>query len=125
MQIPTLESRRLILREYRQSDFEVFAALNGNPAARAHMGGPLTRDEATKRFRDFVASERGNAPEVWAVTRREGEDYVGHCWLTLPKGASAPEVGFIVEPKSWNQGYGTEIAVTLLDYSFSRRKLPR
>jgi len=125
MQIPRLESRRLILREYRQGDLEVFAALNGNPAARARMGGPLTRDEAAERFRDFVGSERGNAPEVWAVTRRQGGDYVGHCWLTLPKGASAPEVGFIVEPKLWNQGYGTEIAVTLLHYSVSCRKLPR
>lgn len=124
MQLPRLESPRLILRPYHESDFDAFAALNSDADVRRHVGGPLTHDSAAKVFQSFM---RGGMldEEVWAVTMRETGDYVGHGWISARQGASDPEVGFLITPRRWRQGYGTEVAMAVIDYAMNRKSYSR
>lgn len=47
--ITTLESARLILRPFNQSDFEPMAAFFADPVS-AFYGGPCNREEAWRKF---------------------------------------------------------------------------
>jgi RimJ/RimL family protein N-acetyltransferase len=123
MTVPCLESPRLILRPYKQADFDAFAALNGDAEVRRHVGGPLTRTDAAARFQSCVA-HGSDGLEVWAVTLRNIGAYIGHCWLAVRKESRDRELGFIIVRSLWRQGYGTEVCVALLEYA-ARRRYPR
>ena len=112
---PHLDTPRLILRPYQANDLAAFVALNSDPEVRHHVGGHLTRTEATARFQSFFTDGHDDA---WAVTLRESGLYIGHCWLVM---RGEPELGFLLVPPVWRQGYGTEVAVALLDYALTQR----
>ena len=46
MTTPTVETERLVLRGWRASDREPFAALNADPEVTEHFPAPLTRAES-------------------------------------------------------------------------------
>src|SRR6185437_5258242 len=48
----TLETERLILRDWREEDREPFAALNADPRVMEHYPAPLTRPRATPSSTD-------------------------------------------------------------------------
>jgi RimJ/RimL family protein N-acetyltransferase len=124
MQTRPLNSPRLLLRPYSQSDLAAFTELNGDPEARRHVGGPLTRADAAVRFESFISGFAVGA-DAWAVTLRESGVYIGHSWLVLDEGANHPELGFILAPSFWRQGYGTEVAKAVLGYALAHRAYSR
>jgi RimJ/RimL family protein N-acetyltransferase len=119
MSTPLLNTQRLMLRPYLESDLEAFVILNGDPDVRRYVGGPLTAADAMRRFRGFMGKTAGDA---WAVTLRSAGRYIGHCWLEMREN---PEFGFLLARSVWRQGYGTEVAVAVLDYALTQRKHSR
>lgn len=116
MLTPQLDTQRLTLRPYQTSDLAAFVALNADPEVRRHVGGPLSPTEATTRFQSFFT---GGNDDAWAITLRESGRYIGHCWLVMRE--EDPELGFLLVPAVWRQGYGTEVAVAALDYALTQR----
>ncbi|GAA3066709.1 hypothetical protein GCM10020254_07890 [Streptomyces goshikiensis] len=43
---PELHTDRLLLRRWRESDLEPWAAMNADPEVREHLGEPLTREQS-------------------------------------------------------------------------------
>jgi RimJ/RimL family protein N-acetyltransferase len=119
MHTPPLDTPRLTLRPYQANDLEPFVALNTDLEVRRHVGGPFTPADATRRFQSF---DSGSQDEAWAVTLRGGGRYIGHCWLVM---RDDPEIGFLLIPSVWRQGYGTEVAVAVLDYALTQRQYSR
>jgi len=114
-----LNTPRLILRPYQASDLAAFVALNADPEVRRRVGDPLTPTEATTRFQRFFA---GGPEDAWAITLRESGLYIGHCWLVMRGEA---ELALLLVPGVWRQGYGTEVAVALLDHALIQRRYSR
>ena len=85
MQVPHLKSPRLMLRPYRQDDFDAFAVLNGDAEVRRHVGGPLTRTDAPGRLQTFF-TDGALGGEAWAVTLRDTAAYIGRAWLAVSAG---------------------------------------
>ena len=104
-----------MLRPYEPSDLTAFVALNSDAEVRRHVGGTLTPADATRRFQSFLSGEHADA---WAVTLRDVGLYIGHSWLTMRNDA---EIGFLLIRGAWQQGYGTEVAVAVLDYALTQR----
>lgn len=113
-----IETSRLTLRPYQAGDLEDFVAINTDPEVRRHVGGVLTRAEAVNRFQTFF---EGN-DEAWAITLNGTGEYIGHCWLVM---RDHPEMGLLLVRSVWRQGYGTEVAVAILDYALTQRRYPR
>jgi RimJ/RimL family protein N-acetyltransferase len=115
MNIPSLSTARLVLRPYQHSDFDDFAGLNADEQVRRHVGGPLTRERAAILFQKF-SSECLPGNEVWAVFLKDSGEYLGHCWF-VQQDTDFPELGILVARNYWRQGYGNEIAQTMLTYA--------
>src|SRR5688572_20398937 len=119
MRTPSLNTSRLTLRPCQASDLESFVALNTDMEVRRHVGGPLTPADATRRFHSLVS---GTEDDAWAITLRGVGRYIGHCWLVT---RNEPEIGLLLIRGVWRQGYGTEVAVAMLDYALTQRRYSR
>jgi ribosomal-protein-alanine N-acetyltransferase len=120
-----LETERLLLRRWRQSDRGPFAALNADPEVMAHFPKPLTRiesDAVIARLEDRWAAD-GIA--FVAAERKADGAFVGMVGLarTRPPLLGAVEVGWRLAREHWGQGYATEAARAWLAYGFGRMQL--
>ena len=102
--IPVLETERLILREGRESDFEVLVAFYADEEASKPGGGPLTRAEAWGR----VAFNRGHwalrGYGNWALEEKATGDYAGWAGLWFPEGFPEREVGWgLIQGQAWSR----------------------
>ncbi len=118
----TLETGRLLLRQWRKSDYLPFAALNSDPKAMAYFPSTLSKNESDK-MADRIASLislRGWG--VWALEEKNSQQFIGFTGLHEPT-AELPcspcvEIAWRLSKHYWGKGYATEAAEESLRYAF-------
>lgn len=107
--VPTLESERLLLREFRESDFEPMAAFYASEIS-TFYGGPCSREEAWRKFAVYPGhwALRGFGP--WALEEKATGQFVGITGLWYPEGWHAPEITWALVEAHHGKGYATEAA---------------
>ncbi len=100
------------------SDFEALRALARD--ARVLEYAPLESRalEAVRRARAAAAPRRPSARRrsyELAVELRRGGKLIGACDLAL-SGPRAADIGYMVAPRHWGHGYGTEVARALVAF---------
>lgn len=121
-----IETRRLILRPFRNGDSNAFYQLNSDPEVMRYFPAPMTREESDAVLETLI--ERGQAGDLTfrAVTLKAGH-FLGLAGLNRPR-FEAPfmpcvEVGWRLARASWGRGYATEAAEGALDYGFGELHL--
>ena len=125
---PTLHTRRLILRPWREADLGPFAAMNADPAVMEFFPRPLDREEsdlAVARIREHF-DRHGFGP--WAVEVPGIADFIGFVGLAVVSRFEAPftpavEVGWRLARAHWGRGYATEAARAALAFGFDELEL--
>lgn len=119
-----IETERLILRPWRQSDFAPFAALNADPQVMEHFPAPLSRadsDALALRIKERIETE---GLGFLAVEVKGGPEFIGMVGPSVPPyGAQLPcgpctEVGWRLSRAAWGKGYASEAAAASLDFAF-------
>ncbi len=124
---PTLESERVILRQFIDSDLEnVFKGLS-HPEIIKYYGISFDSIEATKEqmiwFADLEKNENGI---WWAVCSQIDGRFLGAGGLNnLSKENKKAEIGFWLLPESWGKGIMTETIPLILNYAFKNIGLHR
>lgn len=125
-----IETGRLILRPFRQSDLEALADIHGRPeVARYLYWNVRTLDETravlTSKIAQAVLQEEGRrltlAVDLSAVDRLVGE--VTLAWTSREHRQG--EIGFILHPDFQGRGIATEAARAMLRLGFERLDLHR
>lgn len=119
-----INTPRLILRQWRESDFVPFAAMNADPQVMEFFPAVLTReksDEMAIRCRDLI-TERGWG--IWVVELRETGEFLGFVGLHTP-GYNLPftpcvEIGWRLRADVWGKGYCSEAARAALEAGFTQ-----
>jgi putative phosphoesterase len=112
---------RLLLRQWRSSDREPFAALNGDPRVMEFFPSILTRPESdalADRCEAFIA-ERGWG--FWAVELKEDRRLMGFVGLHTPTElpfSPCTEIGWRLAVDYWGHGFATEAAREALRVGF-------
>ncbi|MFI5315395.1 MAG: GNAT family N-acetyltransferase [Myxococcota bacterium] len=119
-----LETPRLRLRQWRESDLAAFAALNADPRVMEFFPAPLARSESdalAARIRGEIA-ERGWG--LWAVEARGVSPFLGFVGLSIPSPAlpvsPCVEIGWRLAAERWGAGYASEAARAVLAAGFER-----
>jgi RimJ/RimL family protein N-acetyltransferase len=118
LDIPIIETERLLLRGYREEDFEPFAAILADPEVGRFIAGATTRAEAWRRFADVLGHWALRGHGFWAVERKSDGAFIGRIGLNRPESWPGLEVGWTLGSAYWGKGYATEAARAALDFGF-------
>jgi RimJ/RimL family protein N-acetyltransferase len=117
-----LRTERLLLRQWRESDFVPFQAMNADRQVRRYFSTLQTAeqsDASARRIRQMIA-EHGYG--FWAVEIPGVTEFAGFTGISAP-GFPVPfpdcvEIGWRLAVAYWGKGYATEAARASLAYGF-------
>jgi RimJ/RimL family protein N-acetyltransferase len=123
--IPTLETGRLLLRQFQSRDFDALARLSADAEVMKYLGDgkPKTRAEAWLMMASYLGHWELRGYGLWAVEEKTSGEFIGRIGLLNPEGWPGLEVAWTLARERWGNGYGTEGAKGALDYAFSVLKL--
>src|ERR687897_1099664 len=124
-----LESERLILRRFRDSDLAPFVAYRNDPeVARYQAWDSFDEREARALIREMETAQPG-VPGEWfqfAIESKETGEFVGDCALQVDgQEPYRAEIGFTLAREYQGRGFASEAISRLLDYAFGTLKLHR
>jgi len=117
--------RRVVLRQWKESDLEPFAAMNADPEVMHYFPKPLTLEESAlsmTRQRTRI-EERGWG---WWAVEVDGV-FAGFTGLAEPRFTAhftpCVEIGWRLRKEFWGQGIGFEAAQQAMAYAFGELEL--
>jgi RimJ/RimL family protein N-acetyltransferase len=117
-----LRTARLLLRRWRESDHEPFAALNADPKVMEYLPDRLTRAESNHLIARIEAGFAACGYGLWALEVRATGEFVGFTGLAVPSfdGLFTPavEVGWRLARSTWGKGYATEAGLASIAFWF-------
>ena len=118
--VPTLETERLILRGWRESDVEGYAELLGKADGARFIGGPLSADDAWRKMATHIGHWSLRGYGSFALEDKQTHAFVGYCGPWYPQGFPEPEIGWALLPFARGKKFATEAARRTIQYAFSQ-----
>jgi len=117
--IPQLETERLIMRSFREADFEAFASFMADPDVMLYLtGSPMSRADAWRSLASSLGHWMLRGYGTWAVERRSDHAVIGRVGMINPEGWPGLEIGWTLGKHYWGMGYATEAAACAMRYAF-------
>lgn len=125
-----LETERLILREFRESETEGVFELDSNPEVYKYLGkNPITTYKQAEDIITFFEEqykERGIGR--FAAFEKASGEFIGWSGLKLNTGEKEAlngftnfiDIGYRFIPRFWGKGYASESAFACLDFGFKQ-----
>jgi RimJ/RimL family protein N-acetyltransferase len=121
----TLETERLILRMWRNADFEEYAELCADPEVMRFLGGKVfDRTEAWRQMASMIGHWYLRGYGIWAVEEKDSGRLAGRIGCINPEGWPGFEVGWTLKREFWGKGYATEAGRRALEYGFNELDKP-
>jgi RimJ/RimL family protein N-acetyltransferase len=117
-EIRTLETERLILRPWRDSDIDGYAELMHDAERSKFIGGPLSRDDAWRRLATYVGHWSLRGYGVWALEDKATETFVGYSGLWNPLGWPEREITWALRQQFQGRGLIAEAARCVRAYAY-------
>lgn len=125
--IPTLHSKRLMLRPITVDDASSIFQLRSNPKVMKFMDhAPMASDtEAFDLIFRIAAEFKENETPFWAVARKAAVDrMIGYAgFIRWKKTHFRAEAACLLDPQHWGHGFATEALAQVLRYGFNAMRL--
>lgn len=118
LDIPTVETDRLILRGPQPGDFEPLAAFFADEARSWGFGGPMERNGAWRWFAGNIGHWALHGYGFWTVEAKDGGQIIGIVGLWNPEGWPEPELGWVMFAGSEGKGLAFEAAAAARAHAY-------
>ena len=111
------QTSRLVLRAWREDDFDAFAAMNADPRVMEYFPAPLTREESATFFGHIREEFQTEGFGLYAVERISDGLLLGYTGLhrvTFDGLCGQIEIGWRLRADAWGNGYAPEAAQACL-----------
>jgi len=123
-----LETERLILRNWKQSDRDLFREINADSKVMEFFPFRRTYEESDAVLEKLNSMITETGLGFYAMALKETDEPMGFCGLSLtnlpgifPEGMV--EIGWRLATRFWGNGYVTEAALALLDEALVNRRM--
>lgn len=116
------ETDRLILRNWVDSDNEIFAQINSDKMVMKYFHALRTREESDTMVNMIKTGIKKDGFGFWAVERKDTNQFIGFVGLNrfsmdLPF-CPCVEIGWRLAKEHWGHGFATEAAMQSLSIGF-------
>ena len=121
-----LETTRLLMREFQESDAEGMYELNNDPDVIRYTGDdPFLSVEAAREFiRQYDSYNKFGCGRLTLLLKTTSE-YIGWCGLKYDPKSIETDLGFRLLKKFWNKGYATEASLRSIKHGFNDLKIEK
>jgi RimJ/RimL family protein N-acetyltransferase len=121
----TLETERLILRDFALSDWDALNVIVSDPAVTRYMHFASWDEETRRQWLARMVHDASNPHpwhDNWAITLRGGGQLIG--WLFIGASREAAEqrtrgCGYALDQRFWGQGYMREALRAVFRHEFT------
>jgi len=124
-----LETERLILRQWKNCDYQIFAEMSSDPDVMRYYPSLMSRPESNEmadKIRSLI-SDRGWG--FWAIEEKDNKKFIGFVGLHEPAPelpfSPCVEIGWRIKKERWGKGFATEAAKEVLKFAFDQLKLDK
>lgn len=122
-----VETERLMLRTWKQTDREPFARMNADPRVMEFFPGVLSRPESDALADELQAHFRERGFTFFAAELRETGEFIGFTGLAEPSFEAhftpCVEIGWRLASNYWGRGLATEAARAVLHHGLQKLRI--
>jgi len=114
-----IETERLFLRLPRAEDFDAYAETYADAEVTRHLGGPLVRAAAWRKFLQGPGAWAMQGFAMFSVVEKSSGEWLGCVGPWRPEGWPGNEIGWVLHRRGWGKGYATEAAIASAHWAFA------
>lgn len=118
--IEEFSTSRLFARKLTEDDFDLILPLYQNEFVMETLGGVIAEDIVREKFRWNLERWKLNGFGQWLWFEKATNHFMGRGGLREMEieGKQVIEVGYVLLPEFWGQGFATEIAIASVKIAF-------
>jgi RimJ/RimL family protein N-acetyltransferase len=117
-----IESPRLLLRSWNESDLEAYIKMNHDPKVMQYFPNILSSEDTLHHFEKIKQHFSEYNYGLFALELKEEKRFIGFTGFSHPSFESfftpCVEIGWRIDAPYWQRGLGTEAANACLKYGF-------
>ena len=120
-----IETERLIIREWSESDLAPFLEIAGDPEVMRYIGAGIVWTQA--QVEEFLERQGENVTKngfcVGPLESKADGQLLGHCGIQYLGTTAEIEVGWWLAKRQWGQGFATEAGRGAMTFAFDELNL--
>ncbi len=124
--LPILKTKRLLLRDLKETDWEAVSYLRSDPMINKYVQRPAaeTKQKAIAFIHKIQTSVAANSIFYWCITEFGQHEMLGSiCLWNFSEDKSIVEVGYDLNPIAQGKGIMTEALDTVTQFAFDHIKV--
>ena len=115
---PTLETERLILRRYQETDIDTIYEMITDSRLTNYINFPnISKEEELECIKKWISEADESKYEKWVIERKEDEEIIGNISVNIVnKQHNYCNVGYTIMYNYWGNGYAAEALNIVSNY---------